>query len=111
MPSVLSTKAVDKSTYIITAAFTDEDDNAATPTALTWTLTDDSGTVINSREDVEVESPSSSEEIVLSGADLDVGDGSVRILTVEGTYNSDAGTGLPLKEQVRFTIEDLTAVS
>jgi hypothetical protein len=111
MPSVLSTNAVDKSTYIVTAAFTDEDDAAVAPTTLTWTLTDDLGTVINDREDVEVESPSSSEDIVLSGDDLAVADGSVRILTVEGTYNSDAGSGLPLKDQVRFTIEDLTAVT
>jgi hypothetical protein len=111
MPTVLSTKAIDKSTYVVTATFTDEDDNAVAPQTLTWTLTDESGTVINSREDVDVSSPGTSEDFVLSGDDLAVADGSTRLLTIEATYNSDAGSDLPIRDQVRFTIEDLTAVT
>jgi len=45
----LITKAVNESTYILTSTFTDADDSAVTPNALTWSLTDLDGTVINSR--------------------------------------------------------------
>ncbi len=69
MPATLTTNAVEKSTYIVTAAFTDEDGDAVTPNAgLVWTLTDMNGVVINSREDVSI-SPDTSVDIVLSGND------------------------------------------
>jgi hypothetical protein len=110
MPTVLTTKAVEKSTYIVTASFTDEDGNAATPNALTWTLTDGSGNVVNERSDVVI-APSSSVEIVLQGDDLATTLSSVRYLTLEGNYDSDAGSNLPIKDEVRITIEDLEAVT
>ena len=34
----------------------------------------------------------------------------LRLLTVQGTYNSDAGTNLPLKEEVEFVVRGLAAV-
>jgi len=115
MTTELTTHAKEKSTYIITASFTDEDDAAVAPKTLTWTLTDDQGDVINGREDVEVSSPSSSEDIVLSGDDLALQSGEtsrgVRILTVEGTYDSDAGSDLPLNDEIRFIVDGLVAVS
>lgn len=111
MPTVLTTNAIEQSTYIITASFTDEDGSDVTPKTLTWTLTDEAGNVINSRQDVAL-TPNTSVEIVLSGDDLVVSTyGTKRIVTVEGTYDSDAGTDLPLRDQVRFTIDNLVAVS
>jgi len=105
--------AIEKSTYIVTVAFTDEDGDDLIPTTITWTLTDVSGTVVNSREDVSVAIPAASINIVLSGDDLAIISGvtNKRILTVEAIYTSDYGIGLPLKARAEFTIEALVAVS
>lgn len=113
MPSTLTTKAVEKSTYIVTAAFTDDDGVAVVPnTPLTWTLTDRDGAVINNRDAVAI-TPAASVEIVLSGGDLAVPDTAdlVRYVTIEGTYDSDAGSNLPIKDQVKFAVSNLVAVT
>lgn len=110
----LTTEAEEGSTYIVTATFEDEYGDSVIPTAITWTLTDPAGNVINSREDVAVSSPAASINIVLSGDDLDISNGNKTdqmILTVDAVYNSDNGTGLPLKDSVLFTIRNLKKVS
>ena len=109
---VLTTYAIEQGTYVITAAFTDEDGNAETPTSITWTLTDESGTVINSRLNVSVLSPASTINIVLSGDDLtlDEGVGTNRIILFEWVYDSDLGSGLPGKGQGKFPIEAAVGV-
>jgi len=114
MTIVLPTKAKEGSTYIVTVSFKDEDGEAETPTAITWTLTDSDGTVINSREDVSV-SPASTINIVLSGDDLQIVSENVssptrRVLTIEAVYNSTLGNNLPLKEQIEFNIDNLVVV-
>ena len=102
--------AIEGSTYVVTAAFTDEDGDAVTPNTVTWTLTTTNGTVINSREDVSI-TPDTSVDIVLSGDDLAVGsNGRYRILTVEAVYDSSYGTDLPLKARCAFEIENLAVV-
>jgi len=111
--TILDTHAQEESTFVVTVAFEDEDGNAVAPTSANWTLTDEDGTVINNREDVAISSPTSSEDIVLSGDDLAVtetGD-AVRVLTVEALYNSALGTGLPLKAEGRFVVDNLVAES
>lgn len=106
----LTIEAVEQSTYVITATFTDETGAAVTPNVLTWTLTDRNGTVINSRSAVSI-TPGASVQIVLSGDDLDFsGADALRLLTVEGTYNSSLGNNLPLKEEAEFVIRGLAAV-
>lgn len=115
MASILSTKAKEESTYIITATFTDEDGNSVTPTSLSWTLTNIDGTVMNSRSAVSIStaSLSGSMNIVLSGEDLSMESTSsteTRIFTVEGTYNSSLGTGLPIKDNIKFKIEQLRSI-
>jgi len=65
------------------------------------------GSVINSREDVSISSPTSEESFLLQGDDLAVdGDDPVeRKITFEGTYtSSDFGAGLPLNDESTFTI-------
>ena len=112
MPTTLTDTAIEESTFVLTLSFTDEDDAAVTPKTGTWTLTDEAGNVINSRLDVEISALASSVDIVLSGDDLAIGTyGGQRVLLFEGTYDSDAGTDLPLKDQVRFTIDNLVGVS
>jgi len=106
--------AIEQSTYVVNCAFLDEDGDAVVPTALTWSLTSLSGVVINDRSDVVVSSPSSSEDIVLSGDDLVIStipSENSRVLTVEATYNSTLGDGLPLKQVLVFPVQNLVAVT
>jgi len=112
MPTTLTTHAVEESTFVVTASFTDENGDAVTPTTLQWTLTDLEGNIINNRSQVSI-TPSSTVDIVLSGDDLALeGDSpEMRVLTIEGTYSSTLGTGLPLKESVKFIVDNLVAVS
>ena len=109
MPTNLSVMANEESTFAIVATFTDEEGEPMTPNSgLTWTLTGPVGAIINSREDVAIAS-AASVTVVLSGADLDVSDGSRRYLVFKGTYDSDLGSNLPIKDQVNFSIHDLAA--
>jgi hypothetical protein len=99
----MTTHALEKSTYVVRVAFLDEDGAAETPTAITWTLSTSGGTVINSRTNVIVAVPASTIDVVLSGLDLAFQTGEYntaeRILTVNATYTSALGAGLPLKEE------------
>ena len=112
MPTTLTTHAVEQSTYKVTAAFTDDDGVSVVPTSIVWTLTDSSGTVINSRQDVSI-TPASSVTIALTGDDLALTSDAdaVRIVTIEAVYTSDLGTGLTLKDSCRFVIDNLKAIS
>jgi len=102
----LNVKAKDKSTYILTLTFADADGTAVTPNALTWSLTDGVGQIINSRENVTV-TPSEEISIALQGDDLNLDDGIHRVVTIEGNYNSITyGNSLPIRDQASFKIDD-----
>lgn len=117
MPTNLDVIFKEEGTGIVGAAFTDEDASAVTPNAITWTLTDAAGTVINSREDVAVASPDTSIDIVLSGDDLQILTAEAsqkyveRLILVKSTYDSSLGSDLPAKQSGAFLIENLVAVS
>jgi hypothetical protein len=116
MPFTLSTHFVEKSSGSIIIRFRDRDNQPVAPVSATWTLTDNDGDVINSREDVAISSPATQEEILISGDDLAIsagfsGTAEKRIFTVEAIYNSDLGNDLPLKEQAVFYVDALVAVS
>jgi hypothetical protein len=115
MPVELTLRADEKSTYIITADFTDEDDAEVTPTYVKWKLTTGAGVVVNDLEDQEPVSASSI-NIVLSGDDLQVlargQGGKTRILTIEAIYDSITyGNDLPLNGSAEFTIDDFVAIA
>jgi len=110
----LTTTAAEKSTYIITVTFKDEDGNLEAPTSADWTLTTVDGTVVNSRENIPISAPSSTENIILSGDDLALLEGDrleERILAIEAVYDSVLGNDLPLKQAIRFHVMNLKAVS
>jgi hypothetical protein len=109
MPSALTAHAIDRSTYVVTAAFTDETGAAVTPSAVTWSLFNETGGVVNSRSAVSA-TPAASVAIVLSGADLAAADGSRRVLLIEATYDSTNGTGLTLRDSVTIVVDDLVGV-
>lgn len=111
MPTSITTRAVDQSTYVVNCAFKDENGAAVTPDSITWKLTDDAGNVINGRSAVAVAAPAASIDIVLSAGDLDYSDGAARVLTVLAVYDSTLGSNLPLKDSVRFMVSDLVAVA
>ena len=111
---MLSTHAKERSTFVVTAHFSSTT-GAVSPSSAYWSLTDRAGTVINSRADVTIASPTSSEDIVLSSSDLKIttneNDEGVRILTGEAEYDSSLGSNLPLKEQIEFVIDPLITVT
>jgi hypothetical protein len=119
MATFLKEVAQEESAYVVTVTFKDSNNAAVAPSAATWTLTTPDGTVVNSREDVAISSPTSSEDIVLSGDDLAwQGTGSddheILILTVEATYTAselDGSPSLPIKESVMFYLRNMAAVS
>ena len=109
MTTITSPKAESGSTYVLTCAFTDADGTEVTPTTVVWSLTDNNGNIINSRDDVSI-TPGTSINIVLSGDDLLRSDGTVRKLTIDAVYNSSTyGTDLPLTEQATFYINDFVS--
>ena len=112
MAATLSLRAGERSTYVITATYEDEDGNPITPTTATWTLTDGEGKVVNSRLDVAIAAPSTSDDIVLQGDDLVCISrrDETRILTMEITYTSALGAGLPCTAQVSFRVANFVKV-
>lgn len=111
MTHTLADRAVERGTFAVDIAFTDEEGESSVPNSgLVWKLTNTLGTVVNSRTAVAISS-ASTVTIVLSGADLDLDDGNERFVTVEGTYTSDLGENLPIKDEVRFYIRDLQGVT
>ncbi len=111
--SLLSEKAVEKSTYVVTASFTDAAGAAVVPDSIAWTLSDMAGNVINSRSAVAIAVPAASVDIVLSNLDLALtaGVSNRRKLLVAAVYDSDEGDNLPLKQECEFDIIPLTNVS
>ena len=72
--------------------FKDEEDAAATATAIAWTLKDEDGEVVNSRENVD-EGSGTSVDIYLEGADLALPDPDYpkRTVDVDFTYTNASG--------------------
>ena len=109
-------EAVEESTIVITAAFTDEDGDAVIPTEATWTLTNDDGDVVDTRDGIEI-TPASSVTVVLKGDNLQIlpGESGDRFATrrflIEALYNSSLGTGLPLNESCTFPVRNLKHIS
>lgn len=114
MPTQLANDAIERSTYAVTAAFLDDVGAAVTPSAATWTLSDDRGVVVNSRSAVAISPLATTATIVLSGADLAIGasyNGRRRHLLIEYTYTSSLGAGLPGKDVAIFDVLDLAGVT
>jgi hypothetical protein len=115
MPTTLTLKANEQSTYAVDATFKDEQGNLVVPNAgLAWTLSDENGNVANSRSAVAI-TPASTVTIVLHGADLAIGGssglvGARRRLLIAGTYSSTLGSGLEIKDEITFDINDFVKV-
>ena len=102
----LAKPAYEESTYPILFEFEDEDGNVTSPSAMTWSLVDENNVIINSREDVAVSSPTSSETILLEGDDLALSGNYpvTRYIIAKITYASLLGAGLVTNRMAAFTI-------
>lgn len=110
---VLTTPANEQSVYWVTIGFLDEDNNDMAPDVATWTLTDLAGNLINSREDVSIDTPTTEETVEVSGNDLAVDGNDIvqRLITLEGTYTSvNFGANKQFKFQIKFPIEPIVIV-
>lgn len=103
--------APEEGTYIITATFTDEDNEEESPESLFWSLRNSNGEIVNDKENIEI-TPSTTISIVLSGDDLTIpeNDDGIRFLTITGTYNSSLGMGLPLTGEIAFNIKNFIGI-
>jgi len=114
MPTKLSEKAIEGSTFAIKTDFAvkdDPSDEVGTPfipnAGLVWSLVDKDGSIVNDRID-EPLTPAESVTIVLKGDDLALTGGPVRrYVIVRGTFNGVLGNNLPLVDEVSFQIENL----
>ena len=116
MPTKLSQKAVEGSTFTIRAEFNEVlPDGTKTPivpnSPLVWSLWDKDGGVVNGRIN-QLLVPAESVDVVLSSGDLALTDNHPvrRFVTVEGTYNGVAGNDLPMIDEVSFQISNLVGV-
>ena len=108
MTTSISVQPSEKGTAVVTLAFTDEDGSTIVPTSLAWQLMRVDGTVVNSR--TFAAETFTGTQIVLSGLDLAIfgsNDSGSRVLSIQGVYNSSAGSDLPLKGECKFVIDPL----
>lgn len=107
--------ANERSTLAIDLEFRDGGATAplVTPTSATWSLVDDAGAIVNSRDAVALTVVSGLATIVLTGADLAVA-GSVELdrhVTVRAVYNSATyGSNLSLTEEFTIRLAPLRGV-
>jgi hypothetical protein len=88
-------------------SFEDETHAAVIPTSADWTLTDDGGTIINSRHAVAIAVPAVTVHITIGGDDTDLlsSTGSlIRLLYVRWIYNSSLGSGKEGHKEIKFRI-------
>ena len=104
--------AEEQSTYPVLVRCEDESGNPVVPNEITWSLMKLDGEIVNERDGVAL-TPSFEMTIMLTGDDLAVEDGETRKRTilVEGTYDSNLGNDLPIRDSVRFRIKDLKGVT
>lgn len=98
----------DGGTAIISMTFRDEDGTEVVPSNLQWQLINKAGDIINDRDFAS--NDFSGDTVVLSDADLLLQtnlDSGERWFAVKGTYNSSAGSDLPLIGELKFTIADI----
>ena len=107
--TILSRVASDRSTYIITISFFDEEEDTMVPDTLEWYLTDEVGTIVNGRSAEEV-TPAEEVTVVLKGDDLAASAGTKRVFTIKGTYTSTLGAELPFTAACRFNVAEWVGI-
>lgn len=96
------------STAKVTATITDIDTGLPiSPKSATWSLFDESGAIVNSREDVVISPLASTVNVVLSGLDLVVTNGSILTFVLDAIYDSALGSDLPVRSKAKIRVNDI----
>ena len=104
--------STEESTFVVTVSFFETDWTAVAPKLAQWTLKDEDGAIVNSREAVNIDVPGTTVNIVLTGDDLALPDidKRTRYLLNEALYDSVLyGNDLHLREEGKFLISNLFA--
>ena len=102
----LTTKAREGGVFGVTVSFKDTDGAAVTPDSASWSLYSKTDQIVNSRADVSIAAPSTSNTIVLSGNDLRLSDTDKRKLVVTYQYDSATlGNNVVDVVQISFDVE------
>lgn len=102
--------ARDGNTYVVVVKPQDEDGTAVTPNSMSYTLTNEYGRIVNSKDHVVI-TPSTEASVVLSAADVKYAEGTRRRVILEGKYNSTLGSSMDLVDWTEFGIEDVPHVT
>jgi hypothetical protein len=99
----------DGTDYFVTASFTDEDGNAVTPDAATWSLYDETNTIVGTREDIAITGLSTSVTVQIAGQYMYAGSDprGKRKFVLQTTYDSTKTKNA----QAEFEIENILGVS
>ena len=100
-------KVPERSTAAFEVSFFDEAGAAVVPTSITWSLYNRREVIMNDREDVVVTPTAATVTIITQGDDHVYADGDMRRLVVDALYNSSNGTGLPLRSEIQYRLENL----
>lgn len=102
----LTTKAREGGVFGVTVSFKDTNGSAVTPDSASWSLYSKTDQIVNSRTDVSIAAPSTSNTIVLSGNDLRLSDTDKRKLVVTYQYDSATlGNNVVDVVQISFDVE------
>lgn len=108
----ISTPVAEQSTPTFQVLFRNEDGEETVPESLKWDLSAMDGTVIALDQSVAV--PAATSNITLSAAQTrflqDETKRAERLLSLYAVYNSDYGTSLIGRKQIKFTIEQFTMI-
>lgn len=109
--ATLSLHADKGGTYTVCITCTNDAGGADTPLTLNWTLTDSAGTVINSRSEVNIPTPASTENVEMTDDDWAIQSGETaaevtRLFTVQGTNSA----GKSIRGQCQIVLDNYVAL-
>jgi len=103
----VSKSAMRESSFFIKVELKDSAGSSVTPTSLSWTLVNEIGAVVNSKN-AQVLTPASAMYILLEGDDLAIQDedneSEIRYILLTGVYDDIRKSGAVFKDTIMFSI-------
>ena len=112
-PIKLTVHAKEKGAYLIQTTFADFGGTSVVPTNFIYTVTDQSGAVINGLTAVSAATIATTVSILVYGTSLSLTDSedTIRIFTCNGLWDSSFGTSLTYTGEAQFIIDNLLNIS
>lgn len=110
MPTHINSPVAEGNTAVFHLLCWDQNSLAVAPNSLYWTLHDGAGLVINSRENIGINSLQSSMDLAIDSSDTTMQADKAwstkerRYITFTGNYNSDIGNNRIITGQLSFDI-------